>query len=95
MMVKYENYELGVRDDDDDADDQELHHNHDKSYPQELGSSRFYEALEGPTVLLNTTAYGHVDMMDQTYIDIIQVLVKNLYLEMLSFDIAGNQLLQN
>ena len=45
--------------------------------------------------MLNMTSYGHVDMMDQTYIDIIQVLVKNLYLEMLSFDIAGNQLLQN
>ena len=42
---------------------------------KELGSSRFYEALEGPTVLLNMTSYGHVDMMDQTYVDIIQVLV--------------------
>lgn len=42
--------------------------------PEELGSSRFYKALEGPTVLLNMTSYGHVDMMDQTYIDIIQAI---------------------
>jgi hypothetical protein len=42
--------------------------------PEELGSSRFYGALEGPTLLLNMTSYGHVDMMDQTYIDIIQAI---------------------
>ena len=41
---------------------------------QDLGSSRFYEALEGPTLLLNMTAYGHVDMMDQAFVDIIQVI---------------------
>ena len=45
-----------------------------KEKSQDLGSSRFYEALEGPTLLLNMTAYGHVDMMDQAFVDIIQVI---------------------
>lgn len=29
--------------------------------------------------MLNMTSYGHVDMMDQAYIDIIQVLVSVIY----------------
>ena len=31
--------------------------------------------MEGPTLLLNMTSYGHVDMMDQIFVDIIQVFV--------------------
>jgi len=40
--------------------------------PKELGTSRFYNALAGPTLLVNSTRYGHVDCMDEDMVDIVQ-----------------------
>merc|ERR1712198_263049 len=33
--------------------------------PVELGSDRFYNAMAGPTLILNTTQFGHADLLDE------------------------------
>ena len=35
-----------------------------KGAPENLSNNRFYEALDGPTFLLNFTDYGHADILD-------------------------------
>ena len=32
---------------------------------QDLSNERFYSALTGPSVLVNTTEYGHLDCLDE------------------------------
>merc|ERR1712192_362578 len=33
--------------------------------PVDLGSDRFYNAMAGPTLILNTTQFGHADLLDE------------------------------
>jgi len=40
--------------------------------PEELANDRFYEALTGPVVMINTTAYGHMDCVDQDMLDLME-----------------------
>ena len=35
---------------------------------------RFYDALPGPSVFLNATAYGHGDILDQLEVDVIDII---------------------
>merc|ERR1711935_1167274 len=39
--------------------------------PQDLSNDRFFNAMTGPTLLINTTDYGHIDCMDQAFIDVV------------------------
>ena len=42
--------------------------------PIDLANDRFYDALTGPTVMINTTEYGHVDCMDDDFLDIVEMI---------------------
>ena len=42
-----------------------LQHLNPCSQCQDLSNERFYSALTGPTVLVNTTEYGHLDCLDE------------------------------
>jgi len=44
--------------------------------PEDLSNDRFYDALTGPTILVNTTEYGHIDCFD----DALYNLVAGLHL---------------
>ena len=35
--------------------------------PEGLGNMRFYDALPGPTWMINATDYGHGDVIDEFY----------------------------
>lgn len=35
--------------------------------PDELANRRFYDALTGPTIIVNTTQYGHIDVFDEGF----------------------------
>jgi len=40
--------------------------------PEDMSNMRFYNAMPGPTWLVNATAYGHADMVDEFYYDLMQ-----------------------
>merc|ERR1711970_225650 len=42
--------------------------------PEDLSNDRFYEALTGPTVLVNTTEYGHIDCLDEGMLDMLEMI---------------------
>jgi len=42
--------------------------------PVDLGADRFYRALGGPTLLVNTTDFGHADLLDELEADANQWL---------------------
>ena len=40
--------------------------------PENLANDRFYDALTGPVVMINTTAYGHIDCVDEDMLDLME-----------------------
>ena len=42
--------------------------------PEEFANERFYNALTGPTVLINTTQYGHLDCVDDDFYNLMATL---------------------
>merc|ERR1712080_723711 len=40
--------------------------------PEKLSNMRFYNAMPGPTWMVNATAYGHGDLLDELFYKIIQ-----------------------
>jgi len=42
--------------------------------PEEFSNDRFYDALTGPTVMINTTQYGHLDCVDDDVYNLISTL---------------------
>ena len=42
--------------------------------PEDLANDRFYDALTGPTLLVNTTAYGHIDCLDDDMLDMLEMI---------------------
>jgi len=42
--------------------------------PKEFSNDRFYNALTGPTVMINATQYGHMDCVDDEFYNIIATL---------------------
>lgn len=42
--------------------------------PKDLANDRFYDALTGPSVLINTTAYGHIDCLDDDMLDMLEMI---------------------
>jgi len=42
--------------------------------PEELANDRFYDALTGPTMLINTTEYGHVDCLDDDMLEMVELI---------------------
>ena len=40
--------------------------------PEDLANDRFYDALTGPSVLINTTDYGHIDCLDDDMLDMLE-----------------------
>ena len=40
--------------------------------PEDLANSRFYSALTGPVIMINTTAYGHMDCVDDDMLDMME-----------------------
>jgi len=39
--------------------------------PEDLSNDRFYDALTGPTILVNTTEYGHIDCLDDGLYNVV------------------------
>ena len=42
--------------------------------PEKLANDRFYNALTGPTMLINTTEYGHMDCLDEEMLDMVEFI---------------------